>query len=66
MFDPPAAFTCPDCDAIYKVVRVEAAPTNDRDITCIRCRCPLVSREGRFLLKYFLVDRPGERKHAAS
>ncbi len=65
MFDPPAHFTCPDCEATYKVVLVEAAPTNDREITCIHCRRPLVSREGRFLLKYFLVDRPGKRKHTA-
>ena len=53
-------FACPNCGAQYKLVRVE---TNeilpDRQLTCRRCGGPL-RREGKFILKYFLVDRPVE------
>lgn len=54
-------FQCTNCDAQYQVVRVEAAPvTVDREITCLSCGAPLQGREGRFVLKYFLLDRrPG-------
>lgn len=58
-------FTCPNCGALYEVVQVEAAPANDREITCRVCGGPLRGREGEFILKYFLVARPGERKYAA-
>jgi len=52
-------FVCPTCGAAYKVVRVEAASLEaDRPITCRRCGGPLNGREGRFILKYFLTDRP--------
>jgi predicted RNA-binding Zn-ribbon protein involved in translation (DUF1610 family) len=62
---PAAPFKCPNCGALYEVVRVEAAPANDREIACRACGGPLRGREGRFILKYFLVERPGERGHAA-
>jgi len=53
-------FNCRNCDAVYRVVRVEAGPeTMDREITCRSCDGPLQGREGRFVLKYFLVKRPG-------
>jgi predicted RNA-binding Zn-ribbon protein involved in translation (DUF1610 family) len=58
-------FKCPSCGALYEVVRVEAASANDPEITCRACGGPLRGREGRFILKYFLVARPGERKYAA-
>jgi len=46
--------------AKYEIVRVEAppGPTTDREIECIACGAPLHGREGKFLLKYFLVERP--------
>jgi hypothetical protein len=51
-------FACPNCGAQYKLVRVE---TNeilpDQQLTCRKCGGPLRGREGRFVLKYFLVDR---------
>ena len=59
-----SSFQCPQCDAIYQVVRVEAEPTSDREINCPVCRTPLRSRDGRFVLKYFLM-RPPKRSHAA-
>ena len=53
-------FRCPTCEAKYEVVRVEAAPrpTTDREISCLSCGGPLHGREGKFILKYFLVERP--------
>jgi len=54
------AFECPHCAAKYEVVRVEAPsePTTDREITCVSCGGPLHGREGSFVLKYFLIERP--------
>jgi hypothetical protein len=56
----PALFHCPTCTAKYEIVRVEAppGPTADRERVCEVCGGPLHSREGKFLLKYFLVERP--------
>src|SRR5262249_42242732 len=57
---PPAfnPFTCPNCGAYYQVVKVEAGPeTTDREITCQVCGGSLVGREGKFVLKYFLVRK---------
>jgi hypothetical protein len=36
-------------------------PTTDREITCLSCGAPLPGREGPFILKYFLVERPKRR-----
>ncbi len=54
-------FECPQCAAVYRVVRVEAEPADDRAITCPVCDAPLRGRDGRFILKYFLV---GQARHA--
>ena len=63
---PPTPFDCSNCGANYKLVRVEApaGPTTDRQIECLSCGGPLHGREGRFLLKYFLIERPGHRLQA--
>jgi hypothetical protein len=60
-----ALFHCPTCTAKYEIVRVEAppGPTTDREIVCVACGGPLLGREGKFLLKYFLVERP---RHATT
>jgi hypothetical protein len=43
------AFKCPNCKALYQVVRVEAGPeTTDREITCKVCGSPLVGQEDKF------------------
>jgi len=53
-------FTCPNCNALYQVVKVEAGPeTDNREITCRACGGPLMAREGKFVFKYFLL-----KKHA--
>ena len=56
-------FKCPNCGALYEVVRVEAAQANDPEITCRSCGDRLRGREAGLVLKYFLVARPGERSY---
>ena len=49
-------FKCPNCDALYQVVRVEAGPEiSDGEIACRVCGSPLAARDGEFVLKYFLL-----------
>jgi hypothetical protein len=56
-------FDCPNCAAKYKIVRVEAPSelAADCEIRCVCCGASLRGREGGFLLKYFLVERPRRR-----
>lgn len=55
-----ASFHCPNCDALYQVVKVEAGPeTVDRQITCRACGGRLAGREGKFVIKYFLLRKAG-------
>ena len=64
MPDPSSApFNCPNCGAKYEVIRVEAPPrpTTDREIYCVSCGGPLHGRQGVFVLKYFLIERPRRR-----
>jgi predicted Zn finger-like uncharacterized protein len=57
-------FNCPNCGARYEVVRIEEPPRpSDREVTCLSCGGPLHGREGRFLQKYFLTDRPRRRAY---
>src|SRR5262245_19807051 len=56
--DQASSFRCPNCHALYRVVKVEAGlETVDREIKFRNCGAPLVGREGNFVLKYFLVRR---------
>ena len=57
---PPSfnPFTCPNCQALYEVVKVEAGPeTDSREIVCRACGGPLTGREESFVLKYFLLRK---------
>ena len=48
---------CPHCDARYRVVAVEAGSEHRlQEIICLACGGPLRGREGRYVLKYFLVE----------
>ena len=52
------SFTCPNCRALYHVVKAEAGPeTDSREIVCRACGRPLAGREGGFVLKYFLLQK---------
>jgi hypothetical protein len=53
-------FTCPTCNVLYELIRQQAGPeTVDREITCRACGGPLAAREGKFVLKYFLLRKDG-------
>jgi hypothetical protein len=54
-------FNCPACEALYKLVRVEAPAANDKPLACLSCGGPLRNREGTFALKYFRTGRRKER-----
>ena len=63
----PVHFKCPNCDALYHLVKIEAEPdTIDRWVTCRVCSGPLPAHEGGFALKYFLLRKAGrrQRQHA--
>jgi predicted RNA-binding Zn-ribbon protein involved in translation (DUF1610 family) len=56
-------FDCPNCGARYNVVRMESHKVDlDNQITCRSCGGPLQGREGKYILKYFLVS--GRRMRA--
>ena len=55
--DEAKPYACPTCAVEYKVVRVEAKTTvPEGRLTCRNCGGPLYAREGRYILKYFLLD----------
>jgi hypothetical protein len=55
-----ASFICPNCNALYRMVGQEAGPeTLYRELTCRACGGPLPAREGKFVLKYFLLRKGG-------
>jgi hypothetical protein len=55
-------FTCPNCQALYQVVKVERGlETVDRDVAC-SCGAPLPGREGNFVLKYFMLRKAARAK----
>jgi hypothetical protein len=50
-------FNCPNCDALYDLVRVEAESVKtDHELACLTCGAPLQGRDGRFVLKYLLLE----------
>jgi hypothetical protein len=64
VMQPMSRFDCPNCGARYTLVRVEVeAVEADGQIACRSCGGPLNGNEGRFILKYFLVDRPRRADH---
>jgi hypothetical protein len=63
---PPEPFACPTCGVRYKLVRADADEASaSNQLLCRSCGGPLNGREGRFVLKYFLVDRPRVQAKAA-
>jgi len=56
-------FNCPNCKALYHVVKAPAGPKSvGGEITCRLCSKPLPSREGAYVLKYFLLYKIGPRQ----
>jgi predicted Zn finger-like uncharacterized protein len=51
-------FNCPNCNALYQIVKVEAGPeTVDLEVVCRICGAPFPGREEGFVLKYFLLRK---------
>jgi predicted Zn finger-like uncharacterized protein len=51
-------FNCPNCKALYWIVKVEAGPeTADLEVVCRICGAPLPGREDGLVLKYFLLRK---------
>jgi hypothetical protein len=66
---PPSfiSFTCPNCRALYHLVKVEAGPeVNDQETECRSCGSPLPDRDGKFVLKYFLLRKAGRTRRRLS
>jgi hypothetical protein len=52
------SFTCPNCRALYQLVKVDAgAETVDQEVACRVCGAPFPGRENGFVLKYFLLRK---------
>jgi predicted RNA-binding Zn-ribbon protein involved in translation (DUF1610 family) len=51
-----SSFTCPNCQALYQLIRDEVrSETDNREITCHDCGAPFPARDGKFVLKYFTL-----------
>jgi predicted Zn finger-like uncharacterized protein len=57
-------FICPNCSALYHVVKAEAGPDfTPREVTCLACGGPLPVRNRNFIFKYFLLRKAGRRQN---
>ena len=55
---------CPNCNALYQIVKVEAGPEAvDRQVTCRACGGPLPGREGKFVINIFSLRNAGESRN---
>ena len=57
-------FSCPSCEAEYKIVTINTCDVRHGKISCLRCGFPFPASEGNVSLKYFLVRRPSGSKWA--
>ena len=58
----PIPFTCPACEAEYKIVTIEACDVQQGKVHCLNCDALFPAGEGRVAFKYFLVGRRRGRK----
>jgi hypothetical protein len=60
----PTPFSCPSCEAQYKIVTIEApSDTEHGKISCLRCDALFPSGDEGVFYKYFLVgERHNRRK----
>jgi predicted Zn finger-like uncharacterized protein len=58
----PIPFSCPSCEAEYKIVTIEVCDIQQGKVRCLKCDASFPAGEGRVALKYFLVGRPRGRK----
>ena len=63
---PNEDFTCPNCGAHYKLVRMPAsANASDPPVHCKVCNHELAPTDGENILKYFLVSKRRRSRSAA-
>jgi hypothetical protein len=56
-------FNCPHCNALYQIVKAAAGPESaDYKLACRVCGGSLPGREGKFVVKYFMLRKAGRRK----
>jgi hypothetical protein len=48
-------YFCPNRNALYQVVREAGPETINKETTCRSCGAPMSGREGKFVIKYFLL-----------
>jgi hypothetical protein len=54
----PQSYFCAVCDAMYQVSKTEGEDeATDPEITCLVCGAPFPAREGKFVLKYFMLRK---------
>jgi hypothetical protein len=58
----PIPFSCPLCEAEYKIGTIEACDPQRGKISCLRCGFPFPAGEGNVSFKYFLMRRPSGSK----
>jgi predicted RNA-binding Zn-ribbon protein involved in translation (DUF1610 family) len=58
----PIPFSCPLCEAEYKIVTIDTCDAQYGKISCLKCGFPFPAGEGNVMFKYFLVRRPRGRK----
>ena len=58
----PIPFSCPLCEAEYKIVTIDTCDAQYGKISCMKCGFPFPASEGRVAFKYFLVGRSSGRK----
>jgi hypothetical protein len=52
---------------LYQLIKADAGPeTIDRSVPCRSCDQPLAGREGKFVLKYFLLRNAGRVRRRSS
>jgi len=54
----PIPFTCPACEAEYKIVTIDVCDVQQGKIRCLQCDALFPAGEERVAFKYFLVRRP--------
>ena len=64
--EEPIPFSCPSCEAKYKIVTINTCDLQRGKISCLRCGFPFPAVEGSVTFKYFLMRRPSGRKRKMS
>ena len=58
----PIPFSCPSCDAEYKIITIDVCDVQQGKVRCLKCDTLFPAGEGRVAFKYFLVGRSSGRK----